>query len=377
MARIFKWGFMLSKRLYKKPSFVVLLVLIPICMFAFSIAANQDGGFVHIVLAQKNSSDSVSTEIIDELLSTKSIVQFTEADTPDTAIENVKNGLADEAWIFPDNTESEIEGFVTGRSDYVVSVVTKEQSVSLRLARDKLVGELYKYCAKAFYIDYIRTNISDLDDLSDRELITYFEEVRVDETLFVYGNPADISANDDEANYLTSPIRGLLAVLMVICGMAATLYYMQDEESGTFARVKQRRKGIAALGCVLTAIVNVSVVVLLSLCLSRLAGNIFKEIFSMLLYAFCCASFCLCLRQIFASIRSYAAIIPLLAVVLIGVCPIFFEFRGMSELQMIFPPTYYVKAVYDGSYLIYMIGYSVAGFLLSFGLQEVKKVVKN
>lgn len=377
MTRILKWFFMLSKRLYKKASFVTLLVLIPLCVFAFSFAANQDSGFVHIVLAQNDSSDNISSEIIDELLNEKSLVNFTVADTPDSAIENVKNGLADEAWIFPDDTEAELKGFIDGNKDYVVSVVTKEQSVSLQLARDKLVGALYKYCTKAYYIDYIRANISDLDGLSDQELITYFEKVNVDEDLFVYGNPADLSDNYDDTNYLTSPIRGLLAVLVLLCGMAATLYYMQDEITGTFARVKQRKKGLTALGCVLTAIVNVSVVILLSLYLCSLTGNIFKEILSLLLYAFCLASFCLLLKEIFTSLRFYAAVIPLFAVVLIGVCPVFFDFKSMSGVQMIFPPTYYVKAVYDSSYLIYMIVYTVIGFFLSFGLQEVRRHVKN
>lgn len=376
MAGIFKWFFMLSKRLYKKPSFVALLVLVPLCVFAFSFAANKDSGFVHIVLAQQNSSDIISAEIIEELLEANSMVHFTAADTPDEAIENVKNGVADEAWIFPEDTENEIEGFVTGCSDYVVSVVTKEQSVALRLSRDKLVGELYKYCAKAFYIDYIRTNISELDAMSDQELITYFEEVSVDETLFAYGNPTGTSENADKANYLTSPIRGLLAVLIVICGMAATLYYMQDEETGTFARVKHRRKWLVGFGCVLTAILNVSAVVLLSLCLAGLAGNVFSEILSLLLYAICCAAFCLCLGQILTSIRTYTAIIPLLAVVLIGVCPIFFDFKGISEMQMIFPSTYYVKAVYDRGYLVYMLGYAVVLCVLIFIIRECKNKMK-
>lgn len=377
MKRILKWFLMLSKRLYKKPSFVVLLVLIPLCVFAFRFAAGQDRGFVHIVLAQNENNDTVSSEVISDLLSENSLVHFTLADSPSSAVDEVKNGLADEAWIFPADTKGKISDFVGGDNDYVVSVVTKEQSISLRLAREKLAGSLYKYCAKAYYIDYIRANLSALGDLSDQELITYFENVRVDEDLFVFGNPADLSGADGDTNYLTSPIRGLLAILAVLCGMAATMYYMQDEAAGTFAHVKQRQRGLTAFGCIVTAVMNVSAVLLLSLCLSSLVGNIAKEILALLLYTFCCASFCLLLSRIFTSLRTYSAIIPLLTVVLIGICPVFFDFRDLSALQMLFPPTYYVNSVYDSRYLVYMFVYTVVCSMLSFALQALKTVIKT
>ncbi len=376
MINILKWFLMLSKRLYKKPSFVVLLVLIPACVFAFSIVANQKRGFVQIVLAKSDNADVISSEIIDDLLHKQSMVYFTLVDTPQDAIEEVKSGSADEAWIFPADTENEIDSFVDKHEDYVVSVVTKEQNVMLRLAREKLSGVLYKYCAKAYYIDYIRSNINEISGLSDQELIAYFENVSVDESLFVFGNPTDISNEVSDTNYLTVPIRGLLAVLAVVCGMAATMYYMQDESSGLFAHIKQKRKGLVAFGCVLTAVINVSVVLILSLCLSSLSGNILKEILVLFIYTFCCASFCLLLKQIFQSIRLYAAIIPLLTVVFVGVCPVFFDFRNFSAVQILLPPTYYVNSVYDNRYIVYMVIYSAICLLLCFVMQSIKTKIK-
>ena len=116
----------------------------------------------------------------------------------------------------------------------------------------------------------------------------------------------------------------------MLCGMAATMYYMQDEAAGTFAHVKQRWKGVTAFGCVLTAVLNLSVVLTVSLWLSSLAGNLFREAAIVLLYAVCCTSFGLLLRRICASLRAYAALIPLLTVVGIGVCPVFFDFKKFN-----------------------------------------------
>ncbi len=376
MSKLLKWFFMLSKRLYKKASFVALLILIPVCVFAFSFVAKQDSGFVNIVLAQKNSNDKISSEVIKELLNENSMINFTLAPSAESALSSVKNGTADEAWVFPENTDADIKNFVSGGNDYVVSVFTKEQNVSLRLSREKLTAVLYKYCAKAYYIDYIRTNITALDDVTDNKLNVYFQEVSVDEDLFVFGNPAN-SSKTESANYLTSPIRGLLAVLVVICAMAATMYYMQDEAAGTFSYVKQNRKGITALGCVSTAVINVSAVLLLSLLLSSLAGNIFKEVLILVLYTLCCASFCLLVSRIFTNLRTYSALIPLLTVIFIGFCPVFFDFRSLFALQLLLPPTYYVNAVFDNKYLIYMVVYTVICLALSFGLQSLKMFFRN
>ena len=169
----------------------------------------------------------------------------------------------------------------------------------------------------------------------------------------------------------------VLAILAVLCGMAATMYYMQDEAAGTFSYVKQSLKGLTALGCVVTAVINVCAVLLLSLLLSSLMGNALKEIVALLLYTLCCSAFCLFLKQIFSSLRTYSAIIPLLTVVLIGICPVFFDFRSLTFLQLLFPPTYYVNSLYNSYYLIYMVIYTVICLALSFGLKTIKAALKS
>lgn len=372
MGRMCKWFLMLSKRLYKKPSFLALMLLIPLCVAIFTGAARQDSGFVHILLAQEQADDTVATQVVDSLLAKKGAVLFERMDTPEAALDAVRSGQADEAWIFPADTAAATQAFVEGRQRYVVQVVTQEQTVVSQLAREKLSGAMYEYLAKAYYLDFIRSRFSQLDAFTDRELIAYFEEVKVSEELFVYGDPAGGADNSQETNYLTSPIRGLLAVLMLLCGMATTLFYMQDEAAGTFAWVRQNRRGITALGCVVTATVNVSLVLLLSLCFSALAGNVLREILALLLYSLCCGAFCLLLKEIFPGMRSYAAIVPLMTVVLIGICPVFFDFRNWPFFQLLLPPTYYINAAYNSQYGLYMLAYIPICLGLCWLLQTLK-----
>lgn len=373
MKKIAKWFFMLSKRLYKKPSFVTFLLLIPVCVFAFNTAAKETGGFANIVLAKQNPDDAVATDVINALINDGSIVKFTEADSHQEAITQVKNGIADEAWLFPENTAEEIQNFVKNKNNYVISVFTREQTSATKLTREKLTAKLFKYCAKAYYIDYVRTQLPQLDSVSDDKLTVYFDTVPIDETLFVYGNPTDLSQSTKKPNFLTSPIRGLLAILTVLCGMAATLFYMQDEKAGTFSYVKQNRKYITAFGCVATAVINVSAIVALSLCLTSLSANILKELAILVMFTLCVSAFCLLIKEIFSGINIYAALIPLFTVIFIGVCPVFFDFKSFLGIQLALPPTYYVNAVYDNSYFVYMPVYTAGCIALTFILKAIKK----
>ncbi len=375
MKKWLKWFWMLSKRLYKKPSFLVLMLLIPLCVALFAGAAQKSSGFVHIALAREQDDDPIATAVMNDLMAEEGLLRFSQMSRQD-ALEAVQTGQADEAWIFPANAEEKLQDFAAGKEKYIVQTVTREETVSVKLAREKLSAAVYPYLAKAYYVDYVRSQFSQLDHLTDRELEIYFEEVKVNEDLFTYGNPAD-TAGSQSVNYLTSPIRGLLAVVMLLCGMAATLYYLQDEAAGTFSWVRQSKKGLTALCCVVTATVNISVIVLLSLGFSGLAGNILRELVGALLYSLCCGAFCLLLKQVFSTIRTYAAIVPLIAVVMLGLCPVFFDFREWYVFQHFLPPTYYINAGFNSKYFLYMLAYIPACLGVAFLLSQLRKLLRK
>ena len=375
MKKWIKWFWMLSKRLYKKPSFWVLLLLIPVCVALFSGAAQEESGLVRIALVRQQADDPVATAIMDSLMEENRLFYFQPMQYEE-AVEAVKAGKIDEAWVFPENTEEAVQRYASGRGKYIVTTITREETMTVKLSREKLSAALYPYCAKAYYIEYIRKNFSQLDHLTDRELTVYFDEVKVTEELFTYGNPVDVS-DAEEGNYLTSPIRGLLAIVMFLCAMAAVLYYFRDESAGTFAWVRQSRKGFTALCCTVTAALNISVVVFLSLLFSGLTVNLLREVAALILYSLCCAAFCLVLKQIFANIWSYAAIVPLVAVVMLAVCPVFYDFRTAYIWQHLLPPTYYVNAGYDSKYLLYMLGYIPGCLGAAFVLSQVRRLLRR
>lgn len=375
MKRAFKWGLMLNKRLYKKVTFVAILLFIPIAVLALGFAAKQESGFVKIVLAQEDAGDEISSKIVNELLEEDSLIHFTTAASPTQAVATVKNGQADAAWVFPKGLKSKIDEYSKGDANRepFITVIEREQTVLLQLSHEKLSSAIFGYCTKACYIDFARTNIAALDNLSDEQLLEYYDNVNVSEELFTFSNVDGTFAQDNAANYLTAPIRGVLSVLMVLCGMSAAMFYMQDEKNGTFSLVKDNRKIFVSVACILIAVINIAVVVLLALFASNIATTFLNELLCIAIYSVCCAAFCLLLSEVFSTIKLYSATVPLFVVLMVALCPVFFDFRKITAWGHFFPPTYYINAIYSKEYKFYMVGYTVVALALALAINGIKK----
>lgn len=375
MKQLLKWFFLLNKRLYKKTAFVVILCIIPIFALLFGVVARSDSGFLHIILTPSDN-DALANEIIENLLNEDSIIRFSMADSPIKAINQVKQGKADAAWIFAPEMEEKLNLFVEGKRDgeKAVRVVIREENVFLHLAEEKIFLSVYEHCAKEYMISFARTNIASFDDVSDERLLEYFENVSINEDLFEFGSINSDGVHLSESNYLLSPLKGLFGILTVLCGMAAVIYYMQDEERGTFSLVPENKRFWTAFACVLIAVLNVAIVSFIALSFLGMTAPLWLEILAILPFAISCTLFCLVFAEIFKNIRLYGAIIPLITVIMIVLCPVFFDVRSFMWLQIIFPPTYYVKILYNANQLLYMIMYSLILAGILFVLKKLRQV---
>jgi len=378
MKKWFKWFLMLNKRLYKKSVFIVILALIPIAVLAFSVAARQESGFVTVALATEDKTDSIAKEITKKLMGDNSLIHFLEYETPQLALKAVGDGTADAAWIFPSGMKEKIDEFSKVLTNYqpVVRVVEREEKITLRLAREKLSAAIYKYCARAYYMDFAKVNTKLLSKLSEDELYGYYDNLNITEQLFEFDAEKNSAMQSKGAGYLIAPIRGLLSAVVLLCGLAAILFFMQDEKNGTFSLVPLNKRSPIAFACVMIAILNVAVMVFLSLYAGGLTTTVLREILSLILYAVSCSAFCLMLRKIIGNIKLLGALIPLFIIITIAVCPVFFDFRKMLALQLLFPPTYYINSIYNNAFFVYMLIYTAVCLIVTF-LIERKFVIRN
>jgi ABC-2 type transport system permease protein len=299
---------------------------------------------------------------MDDLMDSSQLIIFRNAESPEEAVEKVAHGKADAAWIFPDDMARHVEVFVADpdSDNAFIRVVQREEKVMLMLSREKLGGVVFDLCAERIYLNYLRQNLPQMDGASDQELLELYENTDLDGDLFNFEQTDGASTeNDDSGHYLMTPVRGLLAVVIVLCGIATAMYYIQDSSHGIFAWMPQRLRPAAELGCQLVSVVNVSVAALVSLAAIGLAGSFGLELLVLVMYSLCVAVFSMTLRRLCGGIRGLSTLMPLLVVVMLLVCPVFFDLGALRQMQYLFPPTYYINAVHNEVYLLYMLIYTL------------------
>lgn len=376
LKKAFYWFVLLSKRLLKKPVFIIILALIPLLVLALNIVARQDSGVISVALAQENKNDGLSSEIINELLTQDSLIRYVNCDI-DESEKMLQSGKVDSVWIFSDDLQKKADKLVNNltQRNYMVRIVEREQTVPLLLAHEKLYGTLFKYCSESLYLNFAKTNVAQLEYKTDEQLMKYYNEVHSNDGLFEYNH---IDSNESaqsitETNYLVTPIRGIFSVLIILCGLAMAMLFSKDVSKGVFSWMPYRSQTFMAAVYHFIPIIIISFVSLISLFVIGVSVASLREVLLTLLYAICCTVFCMIFRLLCVNLKILGAVTPIIVIALIAVCPVFYDFEALRAIQIIFPPFYYLKAVYNDSYLIYMIIYSVASACVYFLLRKITK----
>ena len=358
--RMIRWAWLLSKRLYKKAAFLLLLLLIPLAVFGLGMMAREDHGILHILLVQKNSSDPISASVVARLEEEQGLIRFSLCPSQERAEELVLRGKADGAWVFEEDLSRKIAEFFSRplAAKGLVTVLEREATVPLRLARERLCGALFECCSQRLFLDYVRSHSEGALEVEDEVLLEYYRNAfTAVDTLFEISY-ADSSVSVEQIDYLTAPVRGLLSVMIALCSLAAGIWFLQDFRGGLFSWLPFRRVKFVEFGYQYLTVLNLAAFCLVALFAVGLGENLFWEIFVLLLY--CLSAFGCFLRALFGSTRILALAMPLSALLMIVCCPVFFSLSGrLSWVRFLFPPTYYLEGLGDGTYLLWMVLYTL------------------
>ena len=123
------------------------------------------------------------------------------------------------------------------------------------------------------------------------------------------------------------------------------------------------------LGCQGAALVSLGTAALICLAVCGLGVGIGRELGVTALYCLCVAAFSMLLRRLLGE-RLLAGTLPVLAVAMIAVCPVFFDIPMLGWSRYLLPPTYYIQAVYSDRALLGMAGYSLLCLLACLPLKN-------
>lgn len=356
---------LLNKRLLKKPSFIILLLMIPVIVFGLHLISERESGIVRIALVNEGSAEAGT--IIDELMDKPSVFLFDTYKNGKEAEEALLDNRVDAVWIFPRDYSDRISDF-TGSlvknskdSEGAVEIVEREDNVLLQLSRMELFGALYSDLSFSLFDNYINIRLAD-EKVPAETLRGYYDNDKNTGMLFDYRDTDERvpEEKDVSESYLFTPLRGVLLLLTLLCGLAAAMYYRADLDKEIFTWMPVGNKWVFEHVYLLTALVDGGLVVLITFFITGLATSALTEIALMFLFILSCCCFCSIIRRLTFNLRSLATFIPILMLAMLVVCPVFIYIRALRGIQLLLPPFYYLMAQNNTSYLNLFVIYSLA-----------------
>ncbi len=372
--RILTWYFLLCKRLLKRTTFVLILLLIPLFSVFVTITSYEDSGFVRIALAAEDSADPVARGIIDDLREGSNFLKFEFYDDPEDAVQMVRSSEVDTAWIFPSKMSKRIDAFAKGDRDILTRIYLREDGMLVKASREKLFGAIYKELSYAIYKTAVNKLDISSDLISEEKLLEAYTLFAEDNGIISFVHLDQTSIDLDGYNYTVAPVRGLLVTVMLLCGMAATLFYLEDEKKHTFATLTSSKRFLVFFGNNLAAVSISAIFVVLAIFITGGFTSLFPEVVSMLLLVTAVTGFTVLLGSVTKSTWKVALLIPTLLVLSLVLCPIFFNLTPCEPLQALIPTYMYLCSIGNLSmYLLPMIIYSVIALSIAFIVYKFRK----
>ena len=355
------------------------------------------------------------------------MLRFVRCGQPDKAKELVYGGRADAAWIFHADMRAAVDRYVRNRvpSSATVTVIEREESAALALAREKLCSALYPYASYSLYLLCLEELGADTNALGEKQLREYYAGSDVDADMFevVYPDGERLSAGGDERttdgargddsadgqsgeaadgaqgesgagaregdeagsaaasseaareSYLVSPVRGILAACVVAAGLASAMYLGDDMSAGRFAWLAKRRRAFVPAAYIFGAAIDTTVIMCLSLAVFGLSSGFAREVSCGAAFAFASAAFCIFVRELLPNNKLLAAALPVLSTSSLVLCPVFLNFTAVRPLSLCLPGYYYLLSFRDIKYLHFMLLYAAAALAAAASVHTLRALL--
>lgn len=380
MKRMGMWILLMTKRLMKKPSFIIILVLLPVILVMYRFIITEDDGTIRACVYVPEGSEAFTEKLADNLADAEFSARFYLVDSEDDLYSDVIAGRAEVGYILPKDLK---ERFLTKNWDSAVRMVVSDTSQMAPFVNEFVTVVIYTDMMEEYIADYL-VNRSGLE-LSDEVIRPIIRENLLKQadsgSLFDiayrdYYKNEEVSREEVMAeNYLMKPIRGTVALFVLLAGLAGLVFWFQDNAEGRFKVMSHEKRPVINYGSLLLPTALSAIVGMVCIIIAGLCGNIFFELLTMLLYVIFVTGVCEIIRVIVPSVNAVCAAIPILAIASYLCCPILIDLKKVlpvvSYLRKILPPDYYLET-FNGTALWVLAVATAVVTLVSMGLEKVQ-----
>ncbi|HIS46359.1 MAG TPA: hypothetical protein IAB46_02180 [Candidatus Scybalocola faecigallinarum] len=359
---------MLTKRLFRRLSFWLILLMVPALAAGAGLLSGQDGALLRLGIYVPVSGDTMACQVGEALFDSGNAVEYIWFQSPEALRRETAFGKIDGGYIFPENMSGQLEDFLSGRADTLVIFVAREDTPWLQAAREQFFGVIFPYISRAVGEDFTLRAARDLrldTAKAQEEFDRLYDENRITENLFqmsVYGNGRESEDSEAGGSYLTAPLRGFLALFVLLTGLTMGMYLLKDRENGVYQWIARGKMPWLPWMYILTGTLAGGGAAFLGLMASGTGGSWARELFQMLLLVLGVTGFSSVLVRLIRRPAVLGACIPVVILLCAVVCPVFLSIKGLQIIKYMLPPYFYLT----GSASVRLTGYLALYGLITF-----------
>ena len=372
--KYFLWFYMFAKRLLMRWSFVVILFSIPFIIFGANAAMKGESGILTIYLCA-DQSNTLANEVIADIQNSKTSILFKRSTNINESLKALEQKKADAVWYFEDDFFEKSQRYASGKSKKpFVKVFEREDSLPLKLSRERLYGGVFNKFAYSVYKNFVYSEYFSENEVSEDIIKKYPGQRGGDKELVVMETLGAQKIETDTKAYLVMPIRGLLALLIMLCGFASVLTFLNDKKIGKFDWLTAKKQILPGFAQCFAGVLLPAFAVFVSLFISGIWTNFLTELVAMLLFVVASAGFCLNLCIMFKSPSKFGALIPAFVIIMLALSPVFFDINILNKAKLLLPTRYYLFSLYDTKYIIEFLYYIPCVYILAWLLNKIRSL---
>ena len=358
---------LLHKRLIRRKSYICMTLSIFLLILVLRGIATQDSSITSVAIAKEEGADEISRKVYESLSSPNVLIRYIRYDTEKEAIDAVAEGKADEAWIIPADLSELIAEFAEHKSvSKPIKIYARDPNVLHFFLREILEAQLYKHIGKLIYTDFAEKKLGKVS--ADYE--AHIPDVNI---FRIY----DIGAEEPEEqpDYVTAPLRGFMALWLIISAIASAMYYISDEKKGLFIYWKTKSPAVREFLYIFVVMFDSAVIALLGLFLGGVMTDIRCEVPLILLYAVTLTLLAMIFRRIMRNEKILGVFTPVIITMAATFSPVFMDLRAFWYIQKIIPSYHYLESVFDPYYRTGMIVYCISLLGIVILIEGFKKIL--
>ncbi len=373
MSRMLVWFWLSCKRYGRKPSFLALLLLLPLGAYMLSLVGGEDSMAVRIALYAEDGADSLGARLVQDLAEPGpggepgepgdgGMFSFYICGSGQQVEEEVASRRAECGYVVYAGLKEKLD---RGQYKRCIGVYSSPSTVVAALSTETVFAAMAGLYDKELLMDYVARDeifepLGELGSARRRELSVkageLYEKWRAGGGTFRFafyqaegGTEKEWAAGSFPGGEDVFPVRGIVAVYLFLVSLYSAVCVGMDEEQGLFLPLPYSQRLSCRLACLAAPVMMAAASGLAALACGGAARDILGEAATLAVYGLSLVLVSYVFKVITRRHQALCCLIPFFLIGSLLFCPVFVDighfipaFRHVGRL---FPPYYYLRGI--------------------------------